>query len=110
MCGTATLGGDFVATATERIPILVSKADKEKFVRKAKSHGLSISEFACAAMDSFEGSSQHDEAAMDRILEQLQQGTLEAGRSLDAALQFCAESNDRLARLEAWMHAQGYRR
>ena len=33
-----------MATATERIPILVTRADKAKFVRKAKTHGLSISE------------------------------------------------------------------
>lgn len=99
-----------MATATERIPILVTKSDKAKFVRKAKTHGLSISEFARAAMDSFDGSSKDEEQALERLLEQLRDGTAEAERSLDAALEYCAQSNARLARIDAWMREQGYRR
>jgi hypothetical protein len=99
-----------MATATERIPILVTKADKAKFVRKAKTHGLSISEFARTAMDSFDGSSRDEEQAWERVLKQLREGTLEAGRSLDATLQYCAESNARLAGIDARMRERGYRR
>ena len=99
-----------MATATERIPILVTRADKARFVRKAKTHGLSISEFARVAMDSFEGSSREDDEAMERLIKQLREGTSEAGRSLDVALQYCAESNARLAKIDAWMREQGYRR
>ena len=99
-----------MATATERIPVLVTKADKAKFARKAKAHGLSISEFARAAMDSFDPASNDEAQAVDRILQQLRDGTVEAERSLDAALSFCAESNTRIAKIDAWMREQGYRR
>jgi hypothetical protein len=99
-----------MATATERIPILVTKRDKAKFARKARAHGLSISEFARTAMNRFDPSAQDEEKALDGVLEQVRRGTAEAGRSLDAALAFCAESNARIARIEAWMREQGYRR
>ena len=99
-----------MATATERIPILVTKTDKAKFARKAKAHGLSISEFARAAMDKFDPSAQDEEKALDGALEQIRLGTAEVGRTLDTALAFCAESNARIARIDAWMREQGYRR
>jgi hypothetical protein len=99
-----------MATATERIPILVSKADKAKFARKAKTRGLSISEFARAAMESFDDASKKEEQALERLMLELREGSLEAARSLDAALEFCAQSNARLARIDAWMREQGYRR
>lgn len=98
-----------MATATERIPILVTKSDKAKFSRKAKSHGLSLSEFARAAMDRFDPATDADAEALEELLEQLRNGTAEAERSLDDALRFCAESEARLARLDAWMRQQGYR-
>lgn len=98
-----------MGTATERIPILVTKSDKARFSRKAKTHGLSLSEFARAAMDRFDPSTDADAAALEELLEQLRNGTAEASRSLDDALRFCAESESRLAKLDAWMRQQGYR-
>lgn len=88
----------------------MTRADKAKFVRKAKTHGLSISEFARVAMNSFEGSSREDEEAMERLIKQLREGTSEAERNLDVALQYCAESDAQLAKIDAWMREQGYRR
>ena len=88
----------------------MTRADKAKFVRKAKTHGLSISEFARVAMNSLEGSSREDEEAMERLIKQLREGTSEAERNLDVALQYCAESDAQLAKIDAWMREQGYRR
>lgn len=98
-----------MSTATERIPILVTKADKAKFARKARTHGLSLSEFARAAMDSFDPSTTAEAEALDKVLQQLRTGTAEAERSLDETLRYCAESNARLMKLDAWMRRQGYR-
>ncbi|RPI46892.1 MAG: hypothetical protein EHM59_06165 [Betaproteobacteria bacterium] len=98
-----------MTAATERIPILVTKSDKARFARKAKTHGLSLSEFARAAMDRFDPSTDAEADALDQVLKQLRIGTAEAERSLDAALQYCAESEARLAKLDAWMRQQGYR-
>lgn len=97
-----------MATATERIPILVSKADKAKFARKAKASGLSISEFARAAMERFDPAAKDEEEALEGLLDQVKKGTAEAEKRLDAALAFCAESNARLAKLDAWLRRKGY--
>lgn len=97
-----------MVTATERIPILVTKSDKAKFARKAKAFGLSISEFARAAMERYEPMELEEERAMDALLDQVKRGTAEAEASLDTALAFCAESRSRLAKLEAWMREKGF--
>lgn len=97
-----------MTTATERIPVLVTKADKAKFARKAKSFGLSISEFARTAMDSFDPTDDDEIAALSGMISQIRQGTVEAGKALDDALDYCAASEARLKALDAWMREQGY--
>jgi hypothetical protein len=97
-----------MATATERIPVLVTKTDKIKFTKKAKTHGLSISEFARAAMEQFNPNQVHEEDALAPLLRQVKDGTEKAERSLAEALEFCTGSNARLARLDAWMREHGY--
>jgi hypothetical protein len=92
-----------MAVTTERIPILVSKADKAKFTKKAKAIGLSMSEFARVAMDKFDPAGEEEEKALDALLEQVKRGTAESEKVLDQALAFCAESNARLAKLDDWM-------
>lgn len=92
-----------MAVATERIPILVSKADKAKFTKKAKAVGLSMSEFARIAMDKFDPAGEDEEKALEALLEQVKRGTVESEKILDRALAFCAESNARLTKLDAWM-------
>jgi hypothetical protein len=98
-----------MTTATERIPILVTKSDKARFARKAKTYGLSLSEFARAAMDRFDPSTDAEAEALEEVLKQLRSGTTEAERALDDALRYCAESTARLTKLDAWMRQQGYR-
>lgn len=97
-----------MATTNERIPILVTKADKAKFAKKAKASGLSISEFARTAMERFDPSAEDEEQALDVLLEQVKRGTAEAEKSLDDALAYCAQSEARLARLDAWLREKGY--
>lgn len=97
-----------MTTATERIPILVTKSDKAKFVRKAKSFGLSISEFARTAMDHFDPTDDDEVAALSGMIEQIRRGTAESEQALDKALVYCAESGQRLSALDAWMREKGY--
>ena len=97
-----------MATATERIPILVTKTDKARFTKKARTFGLSISEFARTAMDRFDPAEEEEEKALDGLFEQIKRGSVEAEKALDDALAFCAQSNARLAKLDAWMRKKGY--
>ena len=97
-----------MSTATERIPILVTKADKAKFVRKAKSFGLSISEFARTAMDRFEPSDEDEAETLSKMITQIRRGTDDAEAALGSALKYCAASEARMKKLHAWMRAKGY--
>lgn len=97
-----------MASATERIPILVSKTEKARFAKKAKVHGLSISEFARAAMEQFNPRQLEEEQSLEPLLKQIREGTRAAEQSLAEALTFCADSNARLSRLDEWMRRQGY--
>jgi hypothetical protein len=60
-------------------------------------------------MDRFDPSSDAEAEALGHVLKQVHTGTAEAEQALDDALRYCAESEDRLARLDAWMREQGYR-
>lgn len=94
--------------ASERIPILVTKTDKTRFTKKAKSFGFtSISEFARAAMDRFH-TSPEDEAALAHMLARVQAGTRQTEQSLDQALAYCDASNARMEDLARWMKENGY--
>jgi hypothetical protein len=96
-----------MATATERIPILVTKADKSRFAKKARAHGLTISEFARAAMQRFDPVEGEQEAALKTLLRQVHEGSRAAEKSLDQALAFCAESDARLRKLDEWLRDRG---
>ena len=95
-------------TETERIPIVVTKAEKARFARKAKSCGLSISEFARTAMDHFDPMEAAGQGALEGMITQIRRGTEEAVAAVDAALKFCAASDRRLNKLDAWMREKGY--
>ena len=94
--------------ATERIPILLTKADKSRFARKAKSCGLTISEFARMAMDQFDPADAVEQSALEAMIVQIRRGTDEAVTAVENALTFCAASNERLSTLDAWMREKGF--
>lgn len=95
--------------ATERIPVLVTKVDKSRFAKKAKSYGFhSISEFARTAMARFRHDEQEEEAAFDALLANVKQGTRLAEQALDRTIAHCEASNRRMAQLDAWMKEKGY--
>jgi uncharacterized protein (DUF1778 family) len=89
---------DFMA-ATERIPLLVTPTQKALFTKKAKASKLTVNEFVRRAAEHYNPSDDDD--ALMRLVAQVKQTTLEATAALDAALKSCADSNRRIADMEA---------
>ena len=96
-------------TATERIPVLVTKVDKSRFEKKAKRLGFrSIGDFARQAMTGFNPNRAEEEAAFDALLKNVKEGTRKAEQRIDQTLKACDDSNLRMAQLDAWMRQNGY--
>ena len=85
--------------ATERIPLLVTPAQKALLVKKAKASKLTVNEFVRRAAEDYDPND--DDEALLRLVAQVKQTTHEAAAALDAALKYCAESNSRMADMEA---------
>ncbi len=85
--------------ATERIPLLVTPTQKALFAKKAKASKLTVNEFVRRAAEIYNPSD--DDEALLRLIAQVKQTTHEATMALDAALKTCAESNQRIAKMEA---------
>jgi uncharacterized protein (DUF1778 family) len=85
--------------ATERIPLLVTPAQKALFAKKAKASQLTVNEFVRRAAEEYDPSDE--DAALLRLVAQVKQTTHEAMAALDAALKSCADSNRRIADMEA---------
>jgi hypothetical protein len=85
--------------ATERIPLLVTPTQKALFNKRAKASKLTVNEFVRRAAEAYDPSA--DDEALSRLVAQVKQTTHEATAALDAALKSCAESNRRIADMEA---------
>jgi uncharacterized protein (DUF1778 family) len=85
--------------ATERIPLLVTPTQKALFVKKAKASKLTVNEFVRRAAEVYEPSD--DDEALLRLVTQVKQTTAEATAAMDLTLKNCAESNRRIAAMEA---------
>jgi uncharacterized protein (DUF1778 family) len=83
---------------TERIPLLVTPTQKALLIKKAKASKLTVNEFVRRAAEVYNPSD--DDAALTRLVAQVQQTTRDATAALDAALKSCAESNRRIADME----------
>jgi len=85
--------------ATERIPLLVTPTQKALFIKKAKAFKLTVNEFVRRAAEVYEPSD--DDESLLRLVTQVKRTTAEATTAMDAALKSCAESNRRIAAMEA---------
>ena len=85
--------------ATERIPLLVTPTQKALFTKKARASKLTVNEFVRRAAEVYNPSD--DDEALIRLIAQVKQTTNEATAALDAALMSCADSNRRIADMEA---------
>ena len=87
-----------MATASERIPVLVTATEKGQIAKMAKAAGLSMGEFLRRAAASFRPS--EDERILEGMVEQMNKTTLQASAAIDRALAFVDASNKRIAALE----------
>ena len=88
-----------MTTASERIPVLVTPAEKKQIALMAKAAGLSMGEFLRRAAASFHPSD--DDQMLDGMIGQMAKTTARASAAIDEALSFVAASNKRIKALEA---------
>jgi hypothetical protein len=88
-----------MTTATERIPVLVTKFQKQQLTAKAKAAGLSTGEFLRRAGESY--SASEDQDLLEGLLDQVVKITAKTEKSIEDALVFIAASERRLAELDA---------
>ena len=87
-----------MATATERIPVLVTAAEKGQIAKMAKAAGLSMGEFLRRAAASFRPS--EDDKMLEGMIDQMNKTTAHANAAIDEALAFVEASNKRIAEME----------
>ena len=87
-----------MATATERIPVLVSPAERSQIANMAKAAGLSVGEFLRQAASAFTPS--EDDQILEGMIAQMNKTTTQANEAIDKALRLVAASNKRIAAME----------
>ncbi|MCL2345093.1 MAG: hypothetical protein FWC58_04485 [Desulfobulbus sp.] len=87
-----------MATATERIPVLVTAQEKALIASMARDARLSMGEFLRRAASSFRPN--EDEKLLEGMIEQMLKTTAQANAAMDDALAFVEASNQRIAAME----------
>ncbi len=88
-----------MATATERVPVLMTPDEKRRVVSKAKKAGVAIGEYIRRAVDGYRPT--EDEKALEAMIKQMNQATKNAEKSIDDTLIFVEASNKRIIEMEA---------
>ena len=88
-----------MATATARVPVLMTQAEKERIVKKAMEAGLSTGEYMRRAADSFHPGEQNQ--LLEGLIDQMVQATDRAEQAIDDAIAFVEASNQRISVMEA---------
>lgn len=88
-----------MATATQRIHVLVTRQEKAFIANAAKAAGVSVGEFLRRAAASFNPT--ENEALLEGLIDQMVKTTAQASAAVDEALTFVEASNRRIAELEA---------
>lgn len=87
-----------MTTATQRIPVLVTAAEKGIIAKRAKDAGLSMGEFLRRAAESF--SPSEDDLILEGMIDQMNKTTAKASAAIDEALAFVDKSNKRIEKME----------
>jgi hypothetical protein len=87
-----------MASATERIPVLVTAKEKRQIAAMAKSAGISMGELLRRAASSYRPSV--DDKVLEGMIVQMNKTTAQANAAIDKALAFVEASNKRFAELE----------
>ncbi len=85
--------------ATERVPVLMTPAEKRRVVAKARKAGLTTGEYMRRAAEGFRP--EDDDKALEAMIDQMNQATASAEKAIDAALAYVTASNKRIAEMEA---------
>ena len=85
--------------ATERVPVLMTPAEKKRVVAKARKAGLTTGEYMRRAAEDFRPEDDH--GALEAMLEQMNEATARAEKAIEDAVAFVAASNRRIAKMEA---------
>ncbi len=84
--------------ASERIPVLLTTAEKGRIAKMSKAAGLSMGEFLRRAAASFRPS--EDDKVLEGMINQMNKTSAQASAAIDDALAFVEASNKRIARME----------
>ena len=88
-----------MATATARIPVLMTSAEKKQVVKKAEKAGMPTSQFMRQAAENYQPNK--DDEALSAMLDQMNVATENMSRSIDDCLLYVAKSNERIEAIEA---------
>ncbi len=88
-----------MAAATERVPVLMTPAEKKRVVSKAKKSGLTTGEYMRRAAEGYRPA--EDDKALKAMIDEMSKATESAEKAIDDALAFVAKSNKRIAKMEA---------
>jgi hypothetical protein len=88
-----------MATATKRIAVLMTPAEKKRVVSKANKAGLTTGEYMRRAAEGYRPSD--DDKALEAMINEMNKATQKAETAIDDALAFVAASNKRIEEMEA---------
>jgi hypothetical protein len=86
-------------TASERLPVLVTKEQKARIAEKARAANLTMGELVRRAVEAYEPA--EEEQMLDGLIEQVRCTTAQAAQAMEEALAFVSASQQRIDQLES---------
>lgn len=96
-----------VPTATERVSVLMTPDQKMRLVSEAREAGITVSEYIRRAVNAFHDFS--DDLILSSMIDEMNNATNRAEKSIDETLKYVAESNLRIAQMERYPSISGNR-
>lgn len=87
-----------MATASERVPVLMTTDEKVFIKQRAKEEGVTTSEYMRQAAKNYQSVSNDND--MLEMISEMNKATQNAENAIDDALSFIAESNERIKAME----------
>ena len=88
-----------MATATERVAVLMTPTEKKRVVSKANKAGMTTGEYMRRAAEGYRPAD--DDKALEAMIDEMNKATQNAETAIDDALAFVAASNKRIKAMEA---------
>lgn len=88
-----------MATATERVPVLMTPVEKKRIVSRAKKAGQTTGEYMRRAAEVYRP--EDDDKALEAMINEMNKATENAEKAINNTLVFVVESNKRIAAMEA---------